>query len=412
MLLAISSMFLAWQAGFFNGVVTAFPVIGNTLELIRGTGGGQVELRGAAITEAARPLCIVVTDADGARFGVRNNSELRNVVYDRASGIIGEALGSAAAHTQVTQSEWRQALSSHSVFFEYVTPIRLSVLDGWLGARMSDTVEDVRVRRVFVSFGEERSRIYFQDYDSGLYFGADTASTAGKAQDLEIFSPNGVVFAFETQLRGSENAPYLLITQDAYHPDIQSMVAGSQQEILTVVLNVFGHIHESHTTFFSGEDLMSLGAHFNFRIYPDGHAIYRLTYNVLPEHVSALNMGEMIEQARSLVADSIGQKCGDAEVMFESIAYDEGVYVVTFGYYVAGGRVYLFDDRHAARVTFDSGVVVEAELNFRNFSYTGTRTQLLLPQRQALAASDGEFILSYFDTGSEVLYPAWVRLWF
>jgi len=415
LLLTISGMFLAWQAGIFNGVVTAFPVIGNTLELMRGPATiSQAPPRGGAIQEAARPVSIVITNADGERFGVRHDTELRNVVYDMSSSIFGEALGFAGEHMQVTEDEWRQALSEHSVFFEYITPVSLSVLDGWFGARMpDDAAYDIEIRRILVSFSGERSRIYFQDNYSGLYFAADTASAAGKAQDLEIFVPNGVEFAFETGLRGSENAPYFLILQGDYHSDIQSAAAGNQHELLELALNVFGHIHEALPTPFiaDGDVLMSLGSNFNLRIEPDGRAVYRWTDEVARENISAPSIAEMIETARVLAVDSIGQKQGEAEVMFESIEYDEGLYTVIFGYYFAGGRIYLYDDRPAARVTFDYGTIIEAELNFRSFVSTGTRTRLV-PQRQALAAAGGEFILSYFDTGSEILYPSWVKVWF
>jgi len=405
-------MFLAWQAGILNGVVAAFPVIENTLEMVRGTGGGLVTpTRDATIQEAARPLSIVITDSAGERFGVRNNTELRDDVYNAAGGILGDALGSASAHTQVTEGEWRQALSGSSFFFEYITPIRLSVLRQWLGMEGADTAYDVEIRRMFVSFGEERSRIYFQDHNSGLHFGADTGLVSSRAYELGVFAPNGAMFAFESGLRGYESAPYLLILQDVYHLDIQSAVAGSQQEILELGLNLFNHMYEAPPTNFSGEALMGFGTNFNLRVDPDGRMIYRWTSETLRGDISEPSIGEMIEVARDLVADSIAQMCGEAEVMFESIEYNEGLYSVIFGFYFAGGRIYLYDDRPAAEVTFDSGNIIEAELNFRSFVPAGTLTRLM-PQRQAFAAAGGEFILTYLDTGAQVLYPSWVRVWF
>ena len=65
-------------------------------------------------------------------------------------------------------------------------------------------------------------------------------------------------------------------------------------------------------------------------------------------------------------------------------------------------------DRHAASITFSSGTVTEIEVNFRNFSYTGELTRLM-PEKLALAVADGEFMLCYFDAGSEIIKPAWVK---
>lgn len=410
LLLTMNAVFLAWRTGLFNDAFAAFPLIGNVAQLVRGT-ASPAEPRGATIMEAARPLSIVITNEEGGRFGVRYDTNQRNAAYDRASSILGEALGSASIPVGITQEEWREALLRPGVFFEYVTPIRLSVLDGWLGSRMQYIAEDVEIRRILVSFGDERSRIYYQEY-GGLFFGADTASTAGKAQELYMFSPNGAVFAFETGLRGSENAPYMLILPGVYHPDIRSAAAGIQEEMLETALIVFGHYAEVPPTYFSGDDLVCIGMQFNIRVHPDGRVVYRRTDGFPSEgEAPALSMSEMIEWARAITADSIGESAGDAEVKFEAFRYSEGLYSVTFGYYIAGGRVYLYDDRPAAVVSFSYGIIAEAELNFRNFVYSEYSTWLM-PERQALAAADGEFILSYSDTGAELLIPSWVRVWF
>jgi len=410
LLLSLNALFLAWQTGLFNDVFAAFPVIGNVIELVRGT-TSPVEVDGATIKEAARPMTIIITNEQGERFGVRNDTELRNFAYDRAISILGEALGSASSHSEVTEEQWREALSKSGVFFEYIKPVRLSVLDGWLGANMPDALEDVKIRRIFVSFGEERSRIYYQEYINGLFFGADTASTAGKAQELYMFLPNGAMFAFETGLRGSERAPYMLITSQVYHPDVRSVAAGTQEQLLEASLFVFGHF-VAPPSYFSGDVLVCRGATFNISVYLDGMVTYRRT-DILTEDSEAqeLSLSEMIEQARMITADSIGEISGDAEILFESIEYFQGVYTVYFGYYIAGGRVYLNDDKYASVISFTSGIISEAELNFRNFTYSGYSTRLL-PQRQALAAAGGEFILSYSDTGPEILVPSWAKVWF
>ena len=411
LLLAVNSLFLAWRTGLFTDVFAAFPVIGNVAQLMRGTTSPE-EPRATIIKEAARPISIVITNDEGERLGVRSDTARRNLIYDRSVGIMGEAMGSASAPTQISADEWRAALSESSVFFEYIKPIGISTLAEWFGTTTSEIDSDAYIRRIFIAFGEGRNRLYFQDYTSGLYFGADTASTASKPQGMGSYLPNGAQFAFEAGTRGYENAPYQLIMQGTYHQNVRGDVQGSQQEMLDAALIVFGHYMEMAPTDFRGDVLVCVGTQFNLSVHTDGRAIYRRTgmpeaYAENPE----LSISEMIEHARAITEESIGAKSGEAEVKFEAIRYSDGLYSVYFGYYIAGGRVYLYEDRHAAVISFSSGIVTDAELNFRSFFLIDEYTRLL-PEKQALAAANGEFILSYSDTGQEIMHPTWVRVWF
>jgi hypothetical protein len=413
-LLTASALLLGWRTQLFNDVNSTFPFFGSVAGLMRGT-TGTGEASGVALKEAARPLVIVITNEDGDRFGVRYDSDERNAIYDRTSSIVGEALGSASAPAEISEDEWRAALSRAGVYFEYASPVRLSVLDGWLGAQMPDiaeAAEDAFLRRICVAFGEDRSRIYYQDIGSGLFFGADTASAAGKAQELEMYSPNGAVFAFELGITGAEDAPYMLIMHGRDHPDVRASAPGSAVELLDITLAAFGHSNEVYTTFPEGDGaLRRIGTRFNIMVSAQGGVTYRrIDAPALDRERRALNESEMIERARVIVADTIGGVCGNAEVFFESLEYvAEGSYSVVFNYYIAGGGVFLFEDGYAARITFTSGVVMNAELNYRHLARTYEYTRLL-PERLALAAAGGEFMLYYSDTGAETMQPSWVAL--
>lgn len=410
-LLTVSALVLAWQTELFSDIVRTIPFFGNVAKFVRGN-SGQIEQGGTEIKEAARPLVIVVTDETGARYGVKYDTEARNAVYDRTSSILGEALGSASAPAEITEDEWREALSGMGVYFEYAIPLRLSVLDGWLGARMPETVKDVLLRRVFVAFGEDKSRIYYQDIERGLFFGADTASTAGKSQELDIYSSNNAVFAFETGALASKNAPYMLITHENNYPDVNVSSAGSTDELLQIILVASGHSEEAYTTYNDNQGFpVCVGTQFKINIDTSGKAYYRRTDELQAgDEEQTVNSSEMIEKARVIVAETIGKACGDAEVFYESFEAGEGgACSVFFGYYIAGGRMFLNKDAYAATVSFMSGTVTEIELVFRDFSFTG-ETIRLLPEIQAMAAAGGEFLLCYSDVGPETLIPSWVRL--
>jgi len=410
-LLTASALILAWRTTLFTGLLSSIPFFGSVAELMK-VGSGTTEMSRAELKEAARPLSIVITNENGERHGVKYDTDARNAVYDRTSSIIGEALGSALMPKEISEDEWREALSGPGVYFEYISPVWISVLDGWLGARIPGAVDDALLRRVYVAFGEDKSRIYYEDIERDLFFGADTASTAGKLQELEMYSANGAVFAFETGIEVFESEPYTLILPGNDHPDVSAAAAGSAEELLQIALAALGHIEEDYTTYTDPRTgiLVCVGTRFNIRVDTNGRVHYRRTDGPpLNDEENTYSMSEMIERARVIVSDTIAETCGNAEVFFESFEYGAGnTCSVSFGYYIAGGRMFLHDDSHAAQIKFSSGMVTEIELFFRNFTFTGEYSKLL-PEIQALAAAKGGLLLSYSDTGAETLQPSWVR---
>ena len=409
--LTVSALFLGWQTGLVNDLLGSVPVFGSIAGLVQSTppptGSG-----GMVAKEAARPLTIVITGEGGVHFGARYDTDLRNTVYDRTSSILGEALGSMAVPSEISEEQWRAALSGPGVYFEYIMPVRLSVLDGWLGARMPDFTRDAPLRRICVSFGEDRNRLFYQAYDTGLFYAADTVSAGGRAQELGIYGSNGAAFTFETGIYDAGSAPYMLLMPGRVHPVVRAFGNGTVEEYTDAILSVLGMGQTGYTSYYDDDgSLVSFGPQFNLRVDTRGHAAYRRVDDAqVPGEIRVLTEGEMIERARVIAADTAALSGGDAEVCFESVEYgaEERVSVI-FAYYLAGGRVHLYEDGYAAKIIFTSGLVTEMELNFAGFEVTDEYAQLL-PERQTLAAAGGEFMLRYyFDTGFERLEPTWCR---
>ena len=252
---------------------------------------------------------------------------------------------------------------------------------------------------------------HYQNFENDEFYSAETALTALMAQDLEEFVPNGAVFAFETKVNGSENAPYMLITTVREHPKVEADSAGSPMELLDIILTALGHNRETFTTLPDGRGgLRCVGTHFNVGLDVYGNVTYRVTeLGQSDEERPTLSSGDMIERSRIIVAEMFGVTGGNAEVFFEKFDIDaDDRALVYFGYYIAGGKLHLRDNAYAARVRFVSGAITDMEFSFRNFTYSGEYTRLL-PEIQTLAAAGGEFMLNYFDTGPELLVPEWVK---
>jgi hypothetical protein len=410
-LLTVSALLLGWRTTLFNDFLAAIPIFGNVADLMRGT-ADEHEYDETTLTEAARPLIIVITDDSGERYGVRYDTDARNAVYNSVKGIFTEALSSAASASEISESEWREALSGAGVYFEYPKPVKLSFLDNWFGAYMQRLPEDKTLRRLFVAFVNEGYRFYFQDSMSNSFYRADTVLFSELVQEFSIFRPNGAVFAYETAIHGASSEPYMLIMPEGEHVKIYASHAGSTTDMLDIIMLVLGHGNETYTTLPDGTDaIRCVGTQFNIRLDQQGRAYYLRT-DGLPEasEPNPFSEGEMVERARAIVAETIGEMCGDAEVFLEALEYNEaGHCLISFGYYIAGGNIHLLEEAYAARVTFMSGVIIRVELNFKSFTYTDEYTRLL-PERQVLAAANGGFMLSYFDSGEDILLPEWVRV--
>lgn len=407
-LLAASAIFLGWRTKLFSELFKSVPFFGSVADLVKSASGDET---GAYAKEAARPLGIVITGKDGQRYGVKYDAEARNAVYDRTSSIVGEALGTAAAISGISEDEWREALSDSGVYYEYLIPVRLSVLDIWLDAKMTQQTGDAALRRIFVTFGDQKNRLYYQDSESGHFYGADTASSADIERDLDIYSSNGTQFAYETGVKAADAAPYLMIIPESAKKIVSAAAAGTAEELLEITLSAFGHSNETYTTSLigSGSAVTFIGAQFNVVIRPDGSVTYRNTVN--PREAAggqAAGDSGMIEQARRIAAEMLSGAPGGAEVFFESIERRAGNYcTVAFNYYIAGGRIYLPEEASAAKFTFNDGVIIEAEMFFRTYTTAGEYTGLL-PEIQALAAAGREYHLCYSDNGRETLRPFWL----
>ena len=407
--LIISMFIFGWYSNLFDEFFNRVPVFG-TIGNLTGAMPSD-DFSGMLEMEAARPLGIIITHDDGRRLGVRYNTELRNVIYDWTAGIVGEALGSMSEPIRVNQAEWRHAITSPGVFFEYINPIGLSILNAWLGAGIFHLEEEIYVRRIFVSFGDDRNKLFFKNAKSGDLYSAETASFARKAPELETLQTNDALFAFETGIAASEFAPYMIIIPDVLHPNVVVMSAGTAEELLNYVRNAFGHGREPERRYQDGDTLVSVGAHFNIRVEADGRVLYRRTdgYPSIDSEYTA-TLVEHIEKARLVVSSTIGRTAGSADAFFQSaFAYDERRTYITFGYYIAGGRVRLPDEMYAARFVFLAGHIIEAELLFLSYSIAEESTRLL-PELMTLAAAGGEFMLVFAESEADVLMPAWSKV--
>ncbi|MDR0838818.1 MAG: hypothetical protein LBN99_04160 [Oscillospiraceae bacterium] len=400
--LLVSAVLLGRASGMFTGLVSAFSRTGAPTSAI--VPGGVAETVSA---EAARPGVIVLTDVSGARAVAKYDPAALDAMYERTSGIVGEALGASPELSECDEEEWRQALRSPGVMFEYYAPAPLGVVRGWLGARED---EDTQIRRLCLTFSGDASALYFQG-DGGFYR-AETAAL-GSAPTVPAVYDDSHLYEFEKNPDSA--APYVILIAGSSHPSVVSSNPLTSAANVNSILSSLG-IDNQQKPGYSGSDgtLVYVTNSFTLSISPDGTVIYRRSRATgaaePPEdaETGVFSDSTAVELARLVVAGALGAHSGDARVYFSGFEKRGAAATVIFDYFIAGGRVFLQYHDNAARVTITDGVITYMSLCFR--SYTPDAEVTLLPEAQTLAARAGEFGLGYSDAGSGALSPFWYGL--
>ncbi|MDR1298901.1 MAG: hypothetical protein LBJ84_01450 [Oscillospiraceae bacterium] len=356
-----------------------------------------------------RPLCIVITNESGERFGAKYDAAQLELVYGRTSSVFGEAFSSASGFGPADAGEWRGALDRPGIYYAYPSGVSIEMLDAWFGTNMSPVggASELDVRRMCVAFGRERDRLLFQDAAGGFY-GADTASLGEQPQIVGLFGGNGARFAFETDNGRSD--PYAVLMPDAAHPVIAAANPMSDSGNLDAVLAELGISNQLNSSYTDADGTTVFVSNtFTFSLDGNGDAVYRRTASAAqPASERERGQAAAVTAARAAADGILAGVCGDAALVLAGVAHaEQDAYIVSFAYSVAGGSIYVGGDGSAAEATVKDGVVTEMALVFRQYAITG-ETVPLLPERQAYAAAGGEFELCYFDSGGELLAPEWV----
>ncbi|MDR1589293.1 MAG: hypothetical protein LBS51_03785 [Oscillospiraceae bacterium] len=417
-LLAVSALALGSYVEIFGDAGESVPFFSVFSGLLRSgltdDGAGETVSETAVVGE--RPMCIVITNAYGERYGVKYDTAQLELLYGRTSSVLGEAFGSASDFAETDETEWRDALGQPCIYYTYPAPVGVELLGGWFGAAVSagGSTDGLNTRRLCVVFGGERVRLLFQESGTGAFYGADTDSLGEESQMVGLYGGNGVRFAFETDGEYAGD-PYAVLMPDTAHPVVEISNPTTDGEKLGEVLSGLGVGNQLKSSYTEPDGTMVFVTNtFKLSIDTGGDAIYRRTAAIVrADDASApalTSVNAAVSAARAAAVNTVGKICGDAGIVLTGVSQAEpGVYTASFEYGVAGGEVHLSGGRSAARVTVSGGEITSMLLTFRRFTVTD-ETSALLPERQALAAAGQEITLGYSDTGGSEMVPEWAEL--
>lgn len=407
-LLLISAVFLGWESRLFGNASSSLSVFSNLIDNTsdssdNGTQGVEIKTTGEA-----RPLRVAVTSGEGAHYGAVYDMADVAGIYDKSIQLFGQALVLSQVPGEVEEQAWRAALESPGVYFEYMSSIPLTVLDGWFyDAELADGWSEFSARRLCLAAQSEKSILYFQD-TSGRFYAAETELSVVKISELAAaYEANNAHFAFEIISTPLKDAYALLPAEMPVHPvlEVENPLTDATKIAILQKLGVSEH-QKPITDETGNQDYIG---DFTVKVSPAGIVKYISGSNPDEPAVPA-DESAAVELARRFAASTIGSHCGAAHVYFDTVrSTTAGTYVVTFTYVIAGGRIYLGQDGYAASVTIKEGVLIEAELRFRSYTISESVDKTdLIPELQAAAASGGDYILSYIDNGEKNIDPSWV----
>ncbi len=414
--LILSAVVLGWQSRLFGNTSGDLSVLTTLLSGHAGAPSDPDRAAAEAQTrEAARPVTAAATNAAGLHYGARYDTQALDALYEQSVLAMSEAFDTASPPYKIDEYAWRKALLSQGIYFEYLTPVKISVLAGWLGTEIAADWGEMETRRLCIAESGGIVRLYFQQSDTGYFFTANTSINGSLGQVTDSLGVNSAVFAFEVDGAPAPRDPYALLMPDVtLHRVVYADNPLDDEAVVSLALEDLGITDQLSYPDPDGSGAETyIDNEFTLKFNPtDGTAIYRLR-ETGGQPKEPMTEGEVIEIARRAVAGSIARYCGDAVVCYESISADsDGGYKVRFRYIVAGGVVQLYRDGAAAVVTVRDGKIAEMTLRYRSYNISDEQ-EALMPELQVSAASDGPFMLCYPDSGGSWvrLSPCWVRRW-
>lgn len=405
-LLLLSAVFLGWQSRLFGNSSADLAVFADLMEEpVSASDNGTENTTGGNM---ARPLVIAVTGEDGTHYGLKYQMDELDQVFNKSFQIFTQALGTAQLPSEISVMEWQAALLSPGVCYEYVTPVRLSVLGGWYDTVITESWGALTARRLCVAAVDGENKLFFQDEETGGFYAAATAVTNESISRLiEAYSGSNASFAFERLRTSDIVTPYTLVFPEitAYPLVGVENPLGVRQAQINALQALGINEHQKPVNTSDGSSVY-IDSDVRVQLWPDGRIAYTRTALSEP---SPMDEQSAIELAFGAVADTIGQTAGDAAVYFDTVTSpNTGAFVVTFKYVVAGGLVYIGQDGLAAAVTVKDGVVQEMDLRYKSYTVLN-ETVKLMREVQTAAATGGAFRLYYPDGGGDVIEPAWIK---
>lgn len=370
---------------------------------------------GAALSVSVTPARMVVSNGV-IRSGIQYDPQEVDRLFEQTAPLLGEALRTASSPTAVTEAEWQSLLSGAGLYFDFLTPLPLSALCGWLQSAGDNPALTHSARHLLLAPRWDGSVVLGYQGSGGGCFLSVTGLSAQLhlAPITEAITPNGAYFAYEDETLAPVLTPLTLFsgTEPDFpifsiaSPDL-SPGSGAADQLLSSLS--FGEQNSAPISggwvYADGEDTL--------RLYGDGQVIYHAAQpGKYP--CAGTGLSAALDAAWALAEGALTPLSGSGRLyLTEAQTVAPDCYQISFGYLLNGCPVQLHQDGWAAQFTVEEGAVTAFTLRPRIYTDAG-QTALLLPQEKAAAALSTltdhpcELLIQYSDDGSAAASPHWV----
>jgi len=381
---------------------------------------GQSETEGRA--DFARPLRVsahLPGEVRGGCYAVQYDQQACDTLFQSVAGLLVEALSSAGQPETIPVFQWEQMLTvATGICFDFQGEVPLDVLSVWLSGEEGSL--NAVVRRLGLAVWQDAVYLFYQE-DTGAYgcSRAEVASPLHLEEALSALSGNGGFYAFEaedyevlaknTLLSGGTPKPLIYEASNS---------AAGGQETLEELAEELGFSINTNGVYYAGEWVARSGND-TLRLSDDGEMEY-LADETGGEHFLVTNLrtagerSEAVETCRTLAAEALGPRCGDARLYLSCVLNTPTGWEVDFGYSLDGIPVQL-ESGSAAHFVVEGDRVTRFVLRFRSYSKTDTALAVL-PAVQATAALEAmglageELMLVYADGGGDTVRADWAAV--
>ena len=363
-----------------------------------------------AVTQAdsalTAPVRVAVSGSYGRYGSVTLTTATAGPEFSPLGTLLGEALSSAQMYTACGREDFLAALSASSVYYDFLFPLPLSILGGFVGAEGEDSIQ----ARYLVVTGEG-SRVLLYLWDGGERF--LTCPTALSADTLEgvigVFEQGNAAFGFETEAPSIH--PLSLFLPET-EPDLPDLAAANALTSGSALLSALEFNPYTQTRWEEGGTEVIVDGGRTLRIRSDGSLSYRgggsgaLTIGSGEDLPSLWEAASEIERLlRSLLS---GKSLGT--LYLKSISRSGSATSLTFDYQYQGVPIRFSSGSPAAKVTLSGRSVASIALTGREYLPDGAH--MLLPLRQALAIAakspGAELFIGYADYAGDTVSPQWL----
>ena len=400
-LLLISAMLLLRHTGYYTGI----------REMLSGGAERSESARTdepAAVSTAVgvRPVAVTIRGPEGgARYGAAYEATTEAVLR-RFSVDLGEALGSAGDPAACSEADFRRRLDDCCVCFHFADPMPLELLADWLGTDLSGAAADSAVL-VCLSVTETETVLSYKNPEGECFVCATAARPDGLRARAAEYPPNGAQYAWETDRIGDGDT---LILQSAPNPVVVksalALPAGAERDALLTAVGMNSFVASSYTE--ADGTVVYVNDETTLRLNPNGAAVFRRAAG--PDTRGNDSMTASADAAWRLIERSIGVTAGDAVLYLSGVRWSESQHTYTvYADYMVDGIPVSLASGHAAEIVMRGEIVLQARLQFRRFTKTEERTDLLpWLQAAAIALKRGSSpALVYADAG-EATECMWV----